>query len=57
MIEALHQTRAELSRLTCQRLEGYKSDGGQRYVGSGCQLKMQDDGLITLPPSTTKKAS
>jgi len=45
-------TRAELSRLTCQALHWYKIDGGLKEMSCRVvMLRMQDDGLIQLPPS------
>jgi hypothetical protein len=44
-------TRAELSRLTCQALYWYKIDGGLKEMSCRvAMLRMQDDGLIKLPP-------
>lgn len=43
--------RAELSRLTCQALHWYKPDGGLKDMSCRvAMLRMQDDGLIQLPP-------
>ena len=45
------RARAELSRLTCRALQWYKSDGGLKDMSArGAMLRMQADGLITLPP-------
>jgi len=45
------RTRAELSRLTCRRLGWYKADGGLKAMSARvAMLRMQDDGLIELPP-------
>lgn len=44
-------TRAVLSRLTCQALHWYKIDGGLKEMSCRvAMLRMQDDGLIKLPP-------
>jgi len=43
--------RAELSRLTCQALGWYKADGGLKEMSARvAMLRMQQDGLISLPP-------
>jgi len=43
--------RAELSRLICEALHWYKADGGLKAMSARvAMLRMQDDGLITLPP-------
>ena len=43
--------RAQLSRMTCQALQWYKADGGLKEMSARvAMLRMQDDGLITLPP-------
>jgi hypothetical protein len=45
------RTRAELSRLTCRVLDWYKTDGGLKDMSARvAMLRMQADGLITLPP-------
>ncbi len=45
------RTRAELSRLACRVLQWYKADGGLKDMSARvAMLRMQDDGLITLPP-------
>ena len=45
-------TRAFLSRLTCQALDWYKIDGGLKEMSCRvAMLRMQDDGLIKLPPA------
>jgi len=45
-------TRAVLSRLTCQALDWYKIDGGLKQMSCRvAMLRMQDDGLIKLPPA------
>ena len=43
--------RAQLSRMTCQALQWYKADGGLKAMSARvAMLRMQDDGLIRLPP-------
>lgn len=43
--------RAQLSRMTCQALQWYKPDGGLKAMSARvAMLRMQDDGLISLPP-------
>jgi hypothetical protein len=43
--------RAQLSRMTCQALQWHKADGGLKAMSARvAMLRMQDDGLITLPP-------
>ena len=43
--------RAQLSRMTCENLRWYKADGGLKEMSARvAMLRMQDDGLITLPP-------
>jgi hypothetical protein len=43
--------RAQLSRMTCQALQWYKADRGLKEMSARvAMLRMQDDGLITLPP-------
>jgi len=50
------RSRAELSRLTCQALQWYKTDGGLKDMSARvAMLRMQDDGLITLPPPRCKR--
>ena len=45
------RTRTELSRLTCRALGWYKPDGGLKDMSARvAMLRMQADGLITLPP-------
>ncbi len=45
------RTRTELSRLTCRALAWYKPDGGLKDMSARVALlRMQADGLITLPP-------
>lgn len=47
-------TRADLSRRLCQRLGWYKADGGLKDMSARvAMLRMQDDGLIALPPPTS----
>jgi hypothetical protein len=42
--------RAQLSRMTCQALQWYKPDGGLKAMSARvAMLRMQDDGLISLP--------
>ena len=49
--EAPGRSRAELSRLTCRMLHWYKADGGLKDMSARvAMLRMQADGLITLPP-------
>jgi len=44
-------SRAELSRLTCRMFRWYKVDGGLKAMSARvAMLRMQEDGLITLPP-------
>jgi len=44
--------RAQLSRLTCQALRWFKVDGGLKEMSCRvAMLRMQDDGLIRLPPA------
>lgn len=48
--------RTELSRLFCRLLEWYKVDGGLKAMSCRvAMLRMQDDGLIRLPPSSRSK--
>ena len=43
--------RSQLSRMTCQVLQWHKADGGLKEMSARvAMLRMQDDGLITLPP-------
>jgi hypothetical protein len=50
------RSRAELSRLTCQMLQWYKADGGLKDMSARvAMLRMQEDGLITLPPPRCKR--
>ena len=49
--------RAELSRQVCQRLRWYKADGGLKDMSCRvAMLRMEKDGLLTLPPPRRKKA-
>ena len=49
------RTRAELSRLTCRMLDGYKPDGGLKDMSCRvAMLRMAEDDLITLPPPRRK---
>lgn len=44
-------TRASISRLTCKALKWIKPDGGLKDMSARvAMLRMQEDGLITLPP-------
>ena len=44
-------TRADISRLTCRAIKWFKADGGLKDMSARvAMLRMQDDGLITLPP-------
>jgi hypothetical protein len=46
-----NRCRVELSRLICEALHWYKADGGLKAMSARvAMLRMQDDGLITLPP-------
>jgi hypothetical protein len=46
-------TRADLSRRLCARIGWYKADGGLKEMSVRvAMLRMQDDGLIALPPPT-----
>ena len=50
------RSRAELSRLTCRVLGWYKADGGLKEMSARvAMLRMQEDGLITLPPPRCKR--
>ena len=47
------RTRADLSRRLCDRIGWYKADGGRKEMSARvAMLRMQDDGLIALPPPT-----
>lgn len=50
------RTRAALSRLTCQLLHWHKADGGVKEMSCRvAMLRMQEDGLIQLPPPRCKR--
>jgi hypothetical protein len=50
------RTRAELSRLTCRALQWRKADGGLKDMSARvAMLRMQEDGLIELPPPRCKR--
>ena len=50
------RSRAELSRLTCRALGWYKADGGLKEMSARvAMLRMQEDGLIILPPPRCKR--
>lgn len=50
------RTRAELSRRVCKLLQWHKLDGGLKAMSCRvAMLRMQDDGLIQLPPPTRKR--
>ncbi len=54
--EGPDRTRAELSRLTCRMLAWYKPDGGLKDMSARvAMLRMQEDGLIELPPPRRKR--
>ena len=56
IIEDPVRSRAELSRLTCQALKWYKADGGLKDMSARvAMLRMQEDGLISLPPPRCKR--
>ena len=45
------RTRADISRLACQAMGWFKPDGGLNEMSARvAMLRMQADGLITLPP-------
>jgi hypothetical protein len=47
------RTRADLSRRLCERIDWHKADGGLKEMSARvAMLRMQDDGLIRLPPPT-----
>jgi len=47
------RTRADLSRRLCAQIGWYKADGGLKEMSARvAMLRMQDDGLIRLPPPT-----
>ena len=50
------RNRTELSRLVCRLLGWYKVDGGLKAMSCRvAMLRMHDDGLIQLPPSSRSK--
>jgi len=50
------RNRAQLSRLTCQSLKWFKSDGGLKDMSARvAMLRMQEDGLIKLPAPLCKR--
>ena len=50
------RNRAQLSRLTCQSLKWFKPDGGLKDMSARvAMLRMQEDGLIKLPPPLCKR--
>jgi len=50
------RTRAELSRLACQAMHWFKPDGGLKDMSCRvAMLRMQEDGLIQLPPPTRQR--
>ncbi len=50
------RTRADISRRTCRALHWYKADGGLKEMSCRVvMLRMQEDGLIQLPPPRCKK--
>jgi hypothetical protein len=50
------RTRAEISRLTCRALAWRKADGGLKDMSARvAMLRMQEDGLIALPPPRCKR--
>lgn len=52
------RNRAQLSRLLCQRLGWYKSDGGLKEMSCRvAMLRMHRDGLIHLPPPRTRNGN
>lgn len=51
-----NRTRADLSRLACQRLQWYTAAGGMKEMSCRvAMLRMQADGLIELPPPRCQK--
>ena len=49
-------SRAELSRQTCRLLAWHKPDGGLKEMSARvAMLRMQADGLISLPPPRCKR--
>lgn len=50
------RSRAELSRLVCRDLHWYKADGGLKEMSARvAMLRMEEDGLIQLPPARNKR--
>jgi hypothetical protein len=50
------RTRADLSRLACQAMHWLKPDGGLKDMSCRvAMLRMQEDGLIQLPPPTRQR--
>ena len=50
------RTRADLSRLACQAMHWFKPDGGLKDMSCRvAMLRMQEDGLIQLPPPTRQR--
>jgi hypothetical protein len=50
------RSRAWLSQITCRLLKWYKADGGLKEMSCRvAMLRMQDDGLIELPPPRWKR--
>ena len=50
------RTRAHISRLVCKALEWYKPDGGLKDMSCRVALlRMQKNGLLTLPPPTHRQ--
>ncbi len=50
------RNRAELSRLACRALGWYRLDGGLKDMSARvAMLRMQEDGLISLPPPQRKR--
>jgi hypothetical protein len=54
--EGSGHTRADLSRLVCQAMHWFKPDGGLKEMSCRvAMLRMQEDGLIQLPPPTRQR--
>jgi hypothetical protein len=54
--ESPGRTRADLSRLACQAMHWFKPDGGLKEMSYRvAMLRMQEDGLIQLPPPTRQR--
>jgi len=50
------RTRADLSRLACRDLHWYKADGGLKEMSARvAMLRMEEDGLLQLPPPSRKR--